>query len=99
MDFAFICVVYSRKSEIQTYLNVIFEFSVKSVFPSRMVKQTPTLFLARKSACSKNLCGFERVHLAEEDALPLAGIRQTAVGQYLMEGQQGRWMWVARVGG
>lgn len=26
------------------------------------------------------------MHLAEEDALPLAGIRQTAVGQYLMGG-------------
>lgn len=65
---------------------MIFEFSVKSIFPSCMVKQTPTLFLACKSACSKNLCGFARVHLAEEDALPLAGIRQTAVGQYLMGG-------------
>lgn len=63
-----------------------FEFSVKSLFPQPMLQQTPALFLARKRTCSKNLCGSARVHLAEEDALPLAGIRQTAVGQYLTVG-------------
>lgn len=57
-------------------------------------KQTPALFLACKSTCGKNLCGF--VCVCKFGWGRRARLRQTVVGQYLMRKSGcGGWMWVA----